>query len=155
MDQCPHCDNSLAPGETQCPRCRRFLLHRLIENLRNPDPKVRARAAHEFVFVTAKEKSVRALASVLNDPAPEVRREAGVNLFIAGAEAKHVVPELVAALDHADVFVRRTAAAALAMVGPEARDALPKLRQLTDVKDDKLRAWVAEAIARIGAEPSG
>ena len=153
MDQCPHCEHSLAPEETRCPACQQVLRDRQLDNLRHRDPKVRQHAARHFECGDEDEESIRALAAVLNDSVEDIRHWAGVYLFTAGPKAKCVIPELVAALDHDDMYVRRTAAAALSNIGPEARDALEKLEQLRHTDDDLLRVWVAEAIARIGKCP--
>jgi len=151
---CAYCDHPVSPNQTQCPQCRRFFPDKLIISLRNSDPAVRERAAHDFVFITMDEHEVRALANALNDPSENVRRAAGLNLFIAGPKAKYVVSELVASLDHPDFFIRRASAAALSNVGADAGAALKKLEQLKDTSDEKLRAWVVHAISAILSQPT-
>ena len=74
---------------------------------------------------------------------------AGVTLFIGKTAARSIVPQLIAALDHADVRVCRLAAACLSNLGPDAAAALPRLRQFGDNADGLLRSWVDEAIGKI------
>jgi HEAT repeat protein len=100
----------------------------------------------EAGLIEPSEAIVCALAGVLNDPNEDVRRGAGVSLFLSGKRGRCVLSELIAALDHADYFIRRTSVAALSMIGQEARLALPKLKQLRNAQDEMLRSWVAEAI---------
>ena len=94
MDQCPHCEHSLAPEETRCPACQQVLRDRQLANLRHRDLKIRGNAARHFECGAGDQESIRALAAVLNDSVEDIRHWAGVHLFIAGPKAKCVIPEL-------------------------------------------------------------
>jgi len=88
---------------------------------------------------------VEDLAKKLKDKDADNRRAAAQGLVEAGAEAKTVVPALIAALKDSDLFVRRYAAQALGEVGPDAKAAVPALSII--VKDAKEKKEVQEAAA--------
>ena len=150
MTQCCHCDEPICSDAEQCPHCRVWFADQLIARTTHSDADVRESAVSNLVFVARTEKTVAALADALDDPVANVRRAAGVMLFISGAASKYVVPALTPALDHRDSVVRRSVASALTNVGSHGRTAIPKLTELRDTDDDQLRLWVAEALKRIG-----
>jgi HEAT repeat protein len=145
MSACDFCHERLEELSARCPRCRAFSANGLMQLLRDTRPEIRARAAADMFFLVPSAQVAEALAGALNDPVVEVRRAAGVTLFIAASQARTTVPALVAALDDADRLVRRAAAAALWTLGPAARDALPKLATLRESEDKRLRGWAAQA----------
>jgi HEAT repeat protein len=91
-----------------------------------------------------------ALTKTLQDPSPELRREA---LFALGALGPAAAPSLeavVVALADEDADVRHTACYALGKMGPAAAAALPKLQAAWTSEDAFLRiaaAWAALKVA--------
>jgi HEAT repeat protein len=142
---CVKCGGDLSMNAQKCPACGYWSEDALLKLLKDADPRVRKQAASDLIFLVPSERMVLALAKALRDVDAGVRQEAGLRLFICGNRAGAAIPELIAALDDAEIVVQRFAAAALAMIGPPARSSLPRLAQLRGTADEKLKAWILEA----------
>ena len=64
-------------------------------------------------------------------------------------DAKKVIPQLLAFLQHANAEVRKTAATLLGQMGPDAKESLPALSLLLQDQNQLVRDAAQEAIKRI------
>lgn len=98
--------------------------------------------------------AIPAIANLLEDPDPEVRRHAADALEELGVVASSAVPALTLAVADEDENVRANAIDALAEMGVEATAAVPVLIDATRDDDDDIRTRAIHALGRIGAGAS-
>jgi HEAT repeat protein/lysophospholipase L1-like esterase len=97
--------------------------------------------------------AVEAIAALLAQGAPAVRREAAWALGRRGASAAPAVPALAAALRDAEPAVRVESARALGALGPAAAGAALDLFPLLDDPRQEVRWAGADALSAVGVEP--
>lgn len=153
MNQCPECESQL-DDPSFCPCCHLYFSTGIIEQLWSSDVAVRRAAAHNAILTDRNPVLIARLAEALFDTDSDVRKSAGVALFVAGAAASSVIPQLIEALEHEDIRVRRLAAASLSNLGADAKTALPKLSEMSRSPDGLAKTWASKAIANIDAELS-
>jgi HEAT repeat protein len=138
----------------------------LLDQLKSPNPGVRAKAAMSLGELGGAAKvAVPALDKALADRNLNVRYWAASALKRIGPEAKGAIPGLISALKtlpggspelegparyYPDV--RSVAAEALGTIGPAAKEAIPALKEATEDKNADVRAAAAEALKKIGAK---
>jgi hypothetical protein len=84
--------------------------------------------------------------------ADAIRNKAQQELLGLNAdEKKHVVVQLIPALEHEDAFVRKWAAISLALVGPDAQEAIPALLQEVSDRQKDVSQAARVALSEIGA----
>ncbi len=123
----------------------------LVEQLKNPDPIVRMKAAKELGRMGPTARStIPALKALANDPDEDVRMVAAnaIRKIEAGPDPR--VAALVGKLSDDDPFVRMQAAKTLGQLGAAARSALPALRALSADPDEDVRMIAASAVRKIG-----
>ena len=86
---------------------------------------------------------------------PEARYWACLILAEIGPEAKEAVPDLMGALNDADVEIRREALAALGRIGANAKPAVPSMVSALQDKDLGVRYTAAYALGLIGPDAAG
>jgi HEAT repeat protein len=123
-----------------------------VRGLKDPDAPTRRRAALFLSYLRpADAASVAALVAALDDPAAEVRTQAGETLGVVGEPA---VPALVETLKKGTANGRVGASLALLRMGPAAKPAVPDLTAL--LADGKMDAGVRRgAAATLGAVGPG
>lgn len=89
-----------------------------------------------------------ALAAVLGDASPDVRRAAALGLEKIGAPAKDAVKPIAALVKDADPSVRSAAIGALGVLGPPGKDAMPALLEALKDPIPQLRVVALEALRR-------
>jgi HEAT repeat protein len=119
-----------------------------IEKLKSPDAAVNGPAARELIDIG--EPAVPALAAVLKDPDPRVRRAAASTLWGLGTRMGAAVPALAETLRDADAEVRLAAAMALESAGPHAAAAVPSLVMALKDADANVRLWSCKALGAAG-----
>ena len=119
-----------------------------IEKLKSPDSAVSGAAGRELVNIG--EPAVPALASLLKDPEPRVRRAAASTLWGLGARMAVAVPGLAETLGDGDAEVRLAAAMALESAGPHAAAAVPALVKALQDADVNVRLWSCKALGAVG-----
>lgn len=119
-----------------------------IEKLKSPDAAVSGAAARELINIG--EPAVPALAAVLKDPEPRVRRAAASTLWGLGTRMGPAVPGLADTLRDADTDVRLAAVMALESAGPHAAAAVPALVQALKDADANVRLYACKALGAAG-----
>jgi HEAT repeat protein len=139
----------MSAGKTK-PSDREKALAILLEGMRSPDAKVRARAATTLPKVEPKEQAALApLIRLLKDPDQAVRASAAGAL--GGIEPRRsAVPALVGALDDEAPAVRNASAGALGVMGRDAEAAVPRLIAALKDSDGRVSSNAATALARVG-----
>lgn len=127
----------------------------LSEGLADPSEAVRWKAAVELSRSPA--DSAPAVAALLKDASPLVRRYAALALGWMGRNARAAAPALAEALKDGEPAVRRNAAAALGLIGPQAKEAVPALAALLAEKEPGVAFAAARALGQMGpeAKPAG
>jgi len=125
----------------------------LIAMLEDPDPVTREQVADALGrAVPETEDIILALGKALFDTVDEVCIAAGVSLFACGSRTAPVIPHLIKAIQHRNVFVRRLAIATLSSIGPDAKDALPAITKQLESPDSHVRMWSITALKNIGEQ---
>ncbi len=94
--------------------------------------------------------SLEELTELLDDAAPQVRRNAAIGLGQSGPAAHRAVPALMEALRDLNPLVRCAAAQALGAIGPAAECAVDLLIQAAWLGRPELRLASIESLGRIG-----
>jgi HEAT repeat protein len=125
-----------------------------IQRLKNPDPKVRSRAADALAELgpEAKDAVPLLIKALQDDKNIGLRVAVAKALWRVGSEAKDAVPALADALRDDNIGLRVTVANALGGIGPEAKDAVPALTDALRDKNIGLRVAAAKALWRVGSE---
>ena len=119
-----------------------------IEQLKSPDSAASGSAARELINVG--EPAVPALAALLQDPEPRVRRAAASTLWGLGTRMGPAVPALAETLRDADPEVRLSAAMALESAGPHASAAVPALIVALKDSEANVRLYACKALGAAG-----
>ena len=119
-----------------------------IEKLKSPDAETSGTAARELINIG--EPAVPALAAMLKDPEPRVRRAAATTLWGLGTRMGAAVPGLAETLRDPDPEVRLAAAMALESAGPQGAPAVPALVQALKDGDANVRLWACKALGAVG-----
>ena len=119
-----------------------------VQKLRSPDSEVSGSAARELINIG--EPAVPAVATLLSDPDPRVRRAAASTLWGLGTRMGAAVPRLAETLRDPDAEVRLSAAMALESAGPHAAPAVPALTQALTDADANVRLWSCKALGAVG-----
>jgi HEAT repeat protein len=134
------------------PGCRKKPEDRIpewIENLRSADAQTSGEAARQLIDIG--EPAVPALAGLLKDPEPRVRRAAASTLWGLGTRMGPAVPNLAETLRDPDAEVRLSAAMALESAGPHAGAAVPALVQALKDPEINVRLYACKALGAAGA----
>lgn len=118
----------------------------LVARLKDADAAVRRQAA-EALGKQKVEAAIPALAGLLDDQAPEVRRAVGTALGRIGPKA---VPAIVQVLPGAGVFGKRAGLETLLGFGPEAGAATPAMTKLLKDEDTWTAIIAAHALGSLG-----
>lgn len=133
------------------PACRKKPEERIpewIEQLKSPDSATSGSAARELINVG--EPAVPALAALLKDPEPRVRRAGASTLWGLGTRMGPAVPALGQALSDADPEVRLSAAMALESAGAHAAGAVPALIVALKDSEANVRLYACKALGAAG-----
>ena len=133
------------------PGCRKKPEDRIpewIEQLRSADSAISGHAARELIDVG--EPAVPALAALLKDPEPRVRRAAASTLWGLGTRMGPAVPSLAETLRDADPEVRLSAAMALESAGEHAAAAVPALIAARKDPEANVRLYACKALGAAG-----
>jgi HEAT repeat protein len=118
------------------------------EKLKSPDAQVSGAAARELIDIG--EPAVPALAALLKDSEPRVRRAAATTLWGLGVRMAAAVPGLAETLQDTDAEVRLAAAMALESAGPHAAPAVSALVTALQDADLNVRLWSCKALGAVG-----
>jgi HEAT repeat protein len=118
------------------------------EKLKSADAQVSGAAARELIDIG--EPAVPALAALLKDPEPRVRRAAATTLWGLGVRMSAAVPGLAETLQDTDAEVRLAAAMALESAGPHAAPAVNALVTALQDADLNVRLWSCKALGAVG-----
>lgn len=119
-----------------------------IERLRSPDSEVSGPAGRELIDIG--EPAVPALAALLGDPEPRIRRASATTLWGLGTRKAAAVPTLAETLRDADPEVRLAAVMALESAGEHAAPAVAALTAALKDSDANVRLWAAKALGSVG-----
>ncbi|MCI0459332.1 MAG: HEAT repeat domain-containing protein [Gemmataceae bacterium] len=130
------------------------LAKKLMRQLSDSDPKVRADAARQMrELAQSLHACMHMLASrARSDPEPEVREHAFRALTFIGTGARIVVPELLKGLADPNENVRIAAVSFVGGSAPLSREAIPKLVQFVKDKNPVMRRRAIGALGRFGSE---
>jgi HEAT repeat protein len=134
------------------PGCRKSPERRiaeLVEKLRSPDTQTSGQAARELIDIG--EKAVPAIAALLKDGEPRVRRAAASTLWGLGTRMGPAVPSLAETLQDPDPEVRLSAAMALESAGQHAAAAVPALVAALKDPETNVRLYACKALGAAGA----
>jgi vesicle coat complex subunit len=140
-------------------------LEDLVKALKDPDPKIRLKAATALGNLRTKAKgAIPALLEALNDKDPAVRTRviAGIGLISFQDEKKMLVPveeidikivrALIPFVEDKDVDVRMVTLSALGSCREKAKEAVPKLIPALKAKERGVRSMAANCLGAIGPE---
>ena len=133
------------------PGCRKKPEDRIpewIDQLRSADAGVSGNAARELINVG--EPAVPALAALLKDSEPRVRRAAASTLWGLGTRMGPAVPNLAETLRDPDPDVRLSAAMALESAGSHASAAVPALIAALKDSEVQVRLYACKALGAAG-----
>ncbi len=119
-----------------------------VEKLRSTDAEVSGSAARELINIG--EPAVPAVATLLGDPDPRVRRAAASTLWGLGTRMGAAVPRLAETLRDPDAEVRLSVAMALESAGPQATPAVAALTHALTDADPNVRLWSCKALGAVG-----
>ena len=133
------------------PGCRKKPEDRIpewVEQLKSPDAATSGNAARELIDIG--EPAVPALAALLKDAEPRVRRAAASTLWGLGTRMGPAVPSLAETLRDPDPEVRLSAAMALESAGQHAAAAVSALVQSLKDPDPNVRLYACKALGAAG-----
>ncbi|HEY7512095.1 MAG TPA: HEAT repeat domain-containing protein [Vicinamibacteria bacterium] len=133
------------------PGCRKRPEERIpewIEQLKSPDAQASGNAARQLIDVG--EPAVPALAELLKDGEPRVRRAAASTLWGLGRRMGPAVPALAETLRDPDPEVRLSAAMALESAGEHAGAAVPALVAALKDPEANVRLYACKALGAAG-----
>jgi HEAT repeat protein len=127
----------------------------LIEELKSPDPTVRADAADDLRRLGSKAKEAQEpLAQHLNDSAPRARLAAAAALLRINSKDTRGIEPLSKGLESIDPTERCDAARATGLAGPAVAGLTPKLAALLKDSDESTRIAALQAISMLGPAAS-
>jgi hypothetical protein len=112
--------------------------HHWVEQLHNPDPELRSKAAFNLGQIGADApEAVAPLCEMLHDPDRMVRGNSVLSLLKMCPVCKSAVPALIEALDDEEPVVRLNVVMVFARLGVDARQAIPALLKALDKPDNR------------------